>query len=156
MVFFRQRMLQKCTGVKQQRKKEIEKIVKSWGHPCIPCARLTRVTIRDGSENKGAELVRGGEGQIRGAKGYRRISCNHLQSDCISVTSPGFCCPLDSNHCKQKSLFLTELKSICIVIPFHPAHISWHKGAAHPLLSTVSLHSPPLSYLTPACYTVHY
>jgi hypothetical protein len=32
-------------------------------------AGLTRVTIRDGSENKGAELVRGGEGQIRGAKG---------------------------------------------------------------------------------------
>jgi hypothetical protein len=27
--FFRQKMLQKCTGVKQQRKKEIEKIVKS-------------------------------------------------------------------------------------------------------------------------------
>ncbi len=39
------------------------------GHPCVPCARLTRVTIRDGSENKGAELVRGGEGQIRGANG---------------------------------------------------------------------------------------
>jgi hypothetical protein len=65
---------EKCTGVKQQGKKETEKILQKLrcqlflskeiilGHPCIPCARLKRVTIRDGSENKG-------EGQIRGAKG---------------------------------------------------------------------------------------
>ncbi len=49
------------------------------GHPCIPCARLTRVTIRTGSENKGAKLVGGGgEGQRRkGLKGgFHVITCN--------------------------------------------------------------------------------
>ena len=79
--FFGKGCCEKCTGVKQQRKRRLKKHIKKLGcqlllskeiilgHPCIPCARLTRVTIRDGSENKGAELVRGGEGQIRGAKG---------------------------------------------------------------------------------------
>ncbi len=79
--FFGKGYCKKCIGVKQQGKKETEKILQKLrcqlflskkiilGHLCIPCARLTRVTIRDGSENKEAELVRGGEGQIRGAKG---------------------------------------------------------------------------------------
>jgi hypothetical protein len=80
--FFGKRCCQKCTGEKQQGKKEIEKICQNLrcqlflskeiilGHPCIPCARLTRVTIRDGSENKGRSWWGvGGEGQIRGAKG---------------------------------------------------------------------------------------
>ncbi len=76
--FFSKGCREKCTDVKQQRKKEIEKDSSKLkcqlflseeiilGHPCIPCARLTRVTIRE----QGAELVGGGgEGQIRGAKG---------------------------------------------------------------------------------------
>ncbi len=53
------------------------------GHPCIPCARLTRVTIRDGSENKGAELVRGGgRGRYEAQRvkgGFHVITCNLTQ-----------------------------------------------------------------------------
>jgi hypothetical protein len=57
--FFRQRMLQKMYGCKAAEKKKIEKARQKlgcqfllskeiiFGHPCIPCARLTRVTIRD-------------------------------------------------------------------------------------------------------------
>ncbi len=37
-------------------------------HPCVPCVGLTRVVIRDDSENKGRSWG-GGEGQIPGAKG---------------------------------------------------------------------------------------
>jgi hypothetical protein len=57
--FFRQRMLWKMYGCKAAEKKEIEKACKKLGcqllfskeiilgQPCIPCAGLTRVTIRD-------------------------------------------------------------------------------------------------------------
>jgi hypothetical protein len=57
--FFRQRMLRKMYGYKAAGKKKTEKARQKLGcqlllskeiilgHPCIPCARLTRVTIRD-------------------------------------------------------------------------------------------------------------
>ncbi len=57
--FFRQRMLRKMYGCKAAEKKEVEKARQKLGcqlllskeivlgHPCIPCAKLTRVTIRD-------------------------------------------------------------------------------------------------------------
>jgi hypothetical protein len=70
-------------GCKAARKKETEKDSSKLrcqiflskeivlGHPCIPCARLTRVTIRDGSENKGVELVRGRGGADTRRKGLK-------------------------------------------------------------------------------------
>ncbi len=57
--FFGKGCCEKCTGVKQQRKRRLKKHVKGQdaiyfcqkeiilGHPCIPYARLTRVTIRE-------------------------------------------------------------------------------------------------------------
>ena len=64
-------------GCKAAEKKETEKAHQKlgWqlllskeiilGHPCVPRVRLTRPK----PEKEGAELVGGGEGQIRGAKG---------------------------------------------------------------------------------------
>jgi hypothetical protein len=58
--FFGKGCCEKCAGAKQQRKRRLKKIRQKsrcqlflskeivLGHPCIPCARLTRVTIRDG------------------------------------------------------------------------------------------------------------
>jgi hypothetical protein len=55
---FWQRVLRKCTGVKQRRKKKIEKTHQKFGcqlllskeiilgHPCVPRVRLTRLAIR--------------------------------------------------------------------------------------------------------------
>ncbi len=81
MHFFDKGCCEKCTDVKQQRKmrskKDYSKVEVPMilskeiilGHPCIPCAGLTRVAIRSNYENKGRSWGGGGEGQIRGAKG---------------------------------------------------------------------------------------
>ncbi len=65
-------MVRKMYGCKAAKKKEIEKdsskvevpiiFVKEivLGHPCIPCAGLTRVAIRSDSENKGRSWGGGG------------------------------------------------------------------------------------------------
>jgi hypothetical protein len=75
--FFGKECCEKCTGVKKQRKREIEKdsskvevpIILSkeiiLGHPCIPCAGLMRVAIRSDSENKGRGWGGGGGADTR-------------------------------------------------------------------------------------------
>ena len=62
----------KMCGCRAAEKKKIEKTHQKLGcqlllskeiilgHPCIPCAGLTRVTIRDDSENKGRSWGGGG------------------------------------------------------------------------------------------------
>ena len=126
------------------------------GHPCIPCARLTRVTIRDGSENKGAELLRGGgRGRYEAQRvkgGFHVITCNLTASASHLLVSavPRIRITV------SKSPFFNRVGKYMYCHTISPgSYISWHKGAAHPLPPTVSSLPPP-PHLTPVCYTVHY
>ena len=70
--FFSKGYCEKCAGVKQREKEDRKRLVKKLGcqlllskeiilgHPCIPCAGLTRVAIRNDSENKGRSWGGGG------------------------------------------------------------------------------------------------
>ncbi len=92
------------------------------GHPCIPCAGLTRVAIRSNPDNKGRSWGGGGGGRYEAqrVKGeFYVITCN------LTALAPHLLVSVVPRIwiAVSKSPFLIELKSICIVIPFHPAHI---------------------------------
>jgi hypothetical protein len=79
------------------------------------------------------------------------ISCNHLQSDCISITSPGFCCP-SIGITVSKSPFFNRVEKYMYCHTISPgSHISWRKGAAHPLLPTVFSLTPPPPLISHPC-----
>jgi hypothetical protein len=167
--FFGKGCCKKCAGVKQQRKRRLKKHAKSQdanyfcqkkivlGHPCIPCARLTRVTIRDEVWERGGGAGGGGRGRYKAQRvkaGFHVITCDltasasHLRVSAvprIQITV-------------SKSPFLVRVEKYMYCHTISPGlYISWYKGAAHPLPSHYLLTSlPPPSYLTPACYTVHY
>ncbi len=91
MHFFGKGNCEKCTGMKQQRKRRAKKVcckIKMpiilskevvLKHPCIPCAGLTRMVIRDEYENRGRSWGGGGRGryEARRVKGaFSVITCN--------------------------------------------------------------------------------
>ncbi len=120
------------------------------GHPCIPCARLTRVTIRDGSENKGRSWWGGGMGRYEAQRvigGFHVITCNLTASASHLLVSA---VPRIRITVSQSPFFNRVGKYMYCHTISPGSYISWHKGAAHPLPPTVfSLHSPPPPHISP-------
>jgi hypothetical protein len=88
--FFGKGYCEKCTGMKQWRKRRTKKIYCKiempiilskevvLKHPCIPCAGSTRMVIRDKYENRGRSWGGGrGRYEARRVKGaFSVITCN--------------------------------------------------------------------------------
>jgi hypothetical protein len=122
------------------------------GHPCIPCARLTRVTIRDGVWEQGGGAGGGGRDRYEAQRvkgGFHVITCNLTVSASHLLVSAVPRIQITVS----KSPFLNRVEKYMYCHTISPgSHISWHKGAAHPLPPTVFLlHSPPSPLISHPC-----
>ncbi len=153
---FRQGVLQKMYGHEAAKKRRLRrgnwKLRCQWflskevilKHPCVPCAGLTRVVIRDDPENRGRSWG-GGEGryEARMVKGeFCVITCN------LTASAPHLLVSAVPRIwiAMSKGPFLKGLEKYMYCHTISPgSYISWHKGAAHPLPppTVFSLHPPP-------------